>query len=114
MEDAELVGGVLVSAVDPMASAQELARLLAASGIDRSAATRAGLHPQLVEVLRARLSGDGPRIESACREGAAWVLGRRSTVVTEPWDLVASLPGGTALADSRDRRNTLLRGQITT
>jgi phosphatidylserine/phosphatidylglycerophosphate/cardiolipin synthase-like enzyme len=97
VEDAELVGGVLVSSLDPMASAQDLARLLASPHIDRTAATRAGLHPELVDVARARLGGDSERIEAACREGAAWVLGRRSVVLTEPWDLVASLPAGTAL-----------------
>ena len=97
MDDAELVGGVLIDADDPRASAHELAHLLLAPLPDRAAATRAGLHPELVDVLRARLGRDSERIATACQEGAAWVLGRRSVAVGEPWDLVASLPGGTAL-----------------
>ena len=97
MDDAELVGGVLVGADDPRASADELARLLQAPLPDRAAATRAGLHPELVGVLRARFGRDSGRIATACQEGAAWVLGRRSVAVGEPWDLVASLPGGTTL-----------------
>ena len=79
------------------ASARELAGLVASSRVDRAAAIRANLHPDLVEVLRVRFSGDSARIASACREGAAWVLGRRSVTIAEPWDLVASLPAGTAL-----------------
>jgi phosphatidylserine/phosphatidylglycerophosphate/cardiolipin synthase-like enzyme len=97
MEDAELVGGVLIGAANPMASAHDLSRLLQSPRLDRLAARRAGLHPDLVDVLRARLVGDGDRIEAACREGAAWVLGRLSVTAAEPWDLVASLPAGTAL-----------------
>jgi hypothetical protein len=97
VDDAELVGGVLVGADDPRASADELARLLLAPLPDRAAATRAGLHPELVGVRRARFGRDSERIATVCQEGAAWVLGRRSVAVGEPWDLVASLPGGTAL-----------------
>ncbi len=97
MDDAELVGGVLDGSPDPRASAQDLAALLVAARVDRGAATRAGLHPDLVGVLRARLGSDPDRVEAVCREGAAWVLGRRSVANGEPWDLVASLPGGTAL-----------------
>lgn len=97
MDDAELVGGVLVDAPDPREAARQLANILLAPTADPTAAARAGLHGGLVEVLRARLSGDTDRIGIACQEGAAWVLGRRSIVVDEPWDLVASLPGRTAL-----------------
>ncbi|MGH3400959.1 MAG: phospholipase D-like domain-containing protein [Streptosporangiaceae bacterium] len=97
MDDAELVGGVLDGSADPWASALDLEALLVAAREDRGAATRAGLHPDLVGVLRARLGSDPDRIGAACREGAAWVLGRRSVTLAEPWDLVASLPGGTAL-----------------
>jgi phosphatidylserine/phosphatidylglycerophosphate/cardiolipin synthase-like enzyme len=97
MDDAELVGGVLVDAPDPREAAGHLADILLASSADPTAAARAGLHGGLVEVLRSRLRGDKDRIATACQEGAAWVLGRRSIVVDEPWDLVASLPGGTAL-----------------
>lgn len=97
MDDAELVGGVLDGSPDPRASARHLAALLAAARPDPGAATRAGLHPDLVGVLRASIGSDPDRIDAACREGAAWVLGRRSFTVAEPWDLVASLPGGTTL-----------------
>lgn len=97
MDDAELVGGVLVGVPDPRAAARELAGLLLAPSADHGRATRAGLHPDLVQVLRGRLGSDADRITTACQEGAAWVLGRRSIVVVEPWELVASLPGGTTL-----------------
>ncbi|PZF83940.1 phospholipase D-like domain-containing protein [Jiangella anatolica] len=97
MDDAELVGGVLVGCDDPRAAAVELARLLMAERPDRSAAIRAGLEPDLVHVLRNRLRGMGDGIPTLCQEAAAWVLGRRSLVLTEPWDLVASLPSGASL-----------------
>jgi phosphatidylserine/phosphatidylglycerophosphate/cardiolipin synthase-like enzyme len=97
MDDAELVGGALVDAADPRATARTLAELVIAPRLDRSAARSAALHPDLVDVLRARLGGDRARVEVACQEGAAWVLGRRSVVADDPWDLVASLPGGTRL-----------------
>lgn len=97
MDDAELVSGVLDGSPEPQASAQDLAALLLAERVDRAAVTRAGLHPDLVSVLRARLGSDPERIDAACREGAAWVLGRRSVTIAEPWDLVASLPPGTNL-----------------
>ena len=97
MDHAELIGGVLVDCDDPRSSAVELARLLTAAGLDRSAAARAGLEPDLVDVLRSRLAGDGDRIAALCQEAAAWVLGRRSVVLAEPWDLVATLPSGAAL-----------------
>jgi phosphatidylserine/phosphatidylglycerophosphate/cardiolipin synthase-like enzyme len=97
VDDAELVGGVLVDAPDPRRAARQLANILLAPTADPIAAARAGLHRGLVEVLRARLRGDKDRIAVACSEGAAWVLGRRSIVVGDPWDLVASLPSGAAL-----------------
>lgn len=97
MEDAELVAGVLDGAGDPRAAADVLAELLVAPRTDRVAASRAGLHPGLVDVVRVRLGDDRERIGAACREGAAWVLGRRSVTVAEPWDLVASLSAGTTL-----------------
>lgn len=97
MDDAELVGGVLVGCDDPRSSAAELARLLTAPRLDRSAAARAGLEPDLLDVLRARLGGDPDRIPALCQEAASWVLGRRSVVLAEPWDLVATLPPGASL-----------------
>jgi phosphatidylserine/phosphatidylglycerophosphate/cardiolipin synthase-like enzyme len=97
VDDAALIGGVLVDCDDPRSSAAELARLLAAARSDRAGALRARLDPDLVDVLRNRLPRDQTRITILCQEAAAWVLGRRSVVVGEPWDLVASLPGGTTL-----------------
>lgn len=97
MEDAELVAGVLDRSPDPVDSAHELAGLLTAASTDRPAARRVGLDPDLVDVLRGQFGKDRDRIRTACREGAVWVLGRRSVTVAEPWDLVASLPPGASL-----------------
>lgn len=97
MHDAELVGGVLYAAPDPWSTAHDLAGLLTASRADRPQASGFGLDPDLVEVLRAHFRGDRQRIDTACDLGAAWVLGRRSAVSVEPWDLVASLPRNTPL-----------------
>ena len=97
MDDAELVGGVLDDTPDPRESARQLIDLLLAPLPDQAAAARSGLHPELVDVLRARLGDDPDRVTTACQEGASWVLGRRSVATEEPWDLVASLPGGTDL-----------------
>lgn len=94
MEDAELVAGVLDRSADPVASAHDLAALLTAASTDRPAARSLGLDPDLVDVLRGQFGSDRDRIRTACREGAVWVLGRRSVTVAEPWDLVASLPPG--------------------
>lgn len=92
MDDAELVGGVLIDTEDPRTSAADLAELLLAPRPNPAAAIRAGLEPHLVDVLRDRLGEDADRISTICQEAAAWVLGRRSLIPTEPWDLVASLP----------------------
>ncbi len=97
VDDAELIGGVLIGCADPRASGIELAELLIRAQSDRPAAVRAGLDPDLVDVLRHRLVLDGERASLLCQEAAAWVLGRRSVVVGEPWDLVASLPAGSRL-----------------
>lgn len=97
MDDAELVGGVLDKAANPREAACQLADLLLSVRHDRAAVLAAGLYPDLVEVLRARIGGDRNRVTTACQEGAAWVLGRRSAQVGEPWELVASLPGGTKI-----------------
>lgn len=103
MDDAELVGGVLDAAPDPRDAAHQLADLLLAPLADPAAAAQAGLAPELVEVLRARLGEDPDRINTACQQGAAWVLGRRSAAAQEPWDLVASLPAGTDLPPGLNR-----------
>ena len=97
MDDAELVGGVLDATPDPRDAADQLTDLLLAPLPDPAAATRAGLAPELVEVLRDRLGNDPDRAITACQQGAAWVLGRRSVPTEEPWDLVASLPAATDL-----------------
>ena len=103
MDDAELVGGVLDDAPDPRNAAHQLTDLLLAPLPDPAAAARAGLHPELVEVLRSRLGDDPDRVITACQQGAAWVLGRRSVTAQEPWDLVASLPAGTDLPAGLNR-----------
>lgn len=92
MDDAELVGGVLLDAPDPRRSARDLADLLTGGTPGGSR-----FDPVLVNVLRNRLGRDRARIETACNLGAAWVMGRRSITTAEPWELVASLPGGTPL-----------------
>ncbi len=97
MEDAELVAGVLDQSPDPATSAHDLAALLTTASTDRGAARRVGLDPDLVDVLRGQFGTDVDRIRTACREGAVWVLGRRSVVVAEPWDLVASFPPSVSL-----------------
>lgn len=97
MDDSELVGGVLLDFPDPYEGATVLANLILAPRSNSHAAALAGLDPHLVEVLRMKLGSDPIRVEGACRLGAAWVAGRRSVKVADPWDLVASLPAGTAL-----------------
>ncbi|MYB30543.1 MAG: hypothetical protein F4Y18_05860 [Cenarchaeum sp. SB0663_bin_5] len=103
MDDAELVGGVLDAAPDPHHAAHQLADLLLAPLADPATAARVGLHPELVDVLRARLGDDPDRVITACQQGAAWVLGRRSVPTEAPWDLVASLPVGTDLPPGLSR-----------
>lgn len=85
MLDAELVAGVLDQTPDPVAAADDLAALLITASTDRAVARRDGLDPDLVDVLRGQFGTDGDRIRTACREGAVWVLGRRSVTVAEPW-----------------------------
>src|SRR5690242_11145455 len=96
MDEAELVGGVLVDASDPRVAARALAQLILAP-TNRTSAKAAGLHPDLVDVLRARFGNDPAHVAVVCQEGAAWVLGRRSIAAGDSSYLVASLPGGTHL-----------------
>jgi hypothetical protein len=103
VKDAELVGGVLVDIGNLSEGARALSRLLLAQDLDRREASGAGFDPDLVEVLRSRFGLDADRVTSACDLGAAWVLGRRSVVAVEPWDIVASLPAGTPLPDGLRR-----------
>jgi phosphatidylserine/phosphatidylglycerophosphate/cardiolipin synthase-like enzyme len=92
MDDAELVGGVLLDAPELGRAARDLAHLLTGGSPHGSR-----FDPVLVDVLRSRLGSDRHRIERACDLGAAWVMGRRSVTTAELWELVASLPGGTPL-----------------
>ncbi|MET7288193.1 phospholipase D-like domain-containing protein [Streptomyces sp. NPDC005573] len=66
--------------------------MLLAPKLDRAAVIQAGLDPELVKVLRSRFANAHEQIPALCQEAAAWVLGRRSVVSVDPWDLVASLP----------------------
>lgn len=97
MDDAELAGGALADAPDPRRAARDLAQLLIAPQVNRRAASNAGLDADLVDVLHARFGDDPSRIHSVCDQGAAWVLGRRSSASADMWEVVASLPGGVAL-----------------
>jgi phosphatidylserine/phosphatidylglycerophosphate/cardiolipin synthase-like enzyme len=97
MDDAELVGGVLLDAADPKAAAATLAGLLKTPNVQPTEARRTGFDPELLEVLRRRFNRSPTAIDQACAEGAAWVLGRRSIAISHPWELVASLPQGTPL-----------------
>ncbi len=92
MDDAELVGGVILDSPDPDQAAHDLADLLTGSPTSGS-----HFDPVLVDVLRNRLGRDRSRIETACALGAAWVMGRRSVRSVGSWELVASLPRGTVL-----------------
>jgi phosphatidylserine/phosphatidylglycerophosphate/cardiolipin synthase-like enzyme len=111
MDDAELIGGVLNGAADPRSAAKNLNALLLAGRADALAARRAGFDPDLVRIVGSKLGGNPNRIEMACALGAAWVMGRRSVPMPEPWDLVASLPQGTRLPAGlrRTTGETLMR-----
>lgn len=97
MNEAELVGGVLFDADDPVEAAASLVELLTEERPAPEQAHEAGLEPVLVESLRKKLPTDRKSLEVACYGGAAWVLGRRSAVSEESWEVVASLPSGTVL-----------------
>jgi phosphatidylserine/phosphatidylglycerophosphate/cardiolipin synthase-like enzyme len=97
MDDAELVGGVLLDAPDPKTAAATLAGLLKMPSVEQAEVRRAGFDRELLKVLRRRFDRRPTAIDQACAEGAAWVLGRRSTAISHPWELVASLPQGTPL-----------------
>lgn len=97
MDDAELVGGLLVRAADPRSVSRMLVTALKGPNTTRAALRRAGLDPDLVDGLRQIFGTDSSRIDQACREGAAWALGRRAVEITEPWELVATFPPGEPL-----------------
>jgi len=97
MNTAAFVGGALYDAADPAAAAVLLVELLVDLSADADAARRCGFEPSVVEALRHALPGGRARIEAACAAGAAWVLGRRSAPAAGTWELVATLPPGSAL-----------------
>lgn len=97
MQEAELVGGVLLGASDPTSAAKVLLELLTSTRPDPAAARAAGLEPVLVESLKRKLRSDQSSLAIACASGAGWALGRRSSSTTEAWEVVASLPQGAPL-----------------
>jgi hypothetical protein len=96
VESAELVGGVLYDAEDPVATGRELVELLTSDRVDEVRTRDAGLEPVLVSSLKRKLGADRNAIELACAGGVGWVLGRRSSQVEDTWEVVASLPGAGA------------------
>src|SRR5437867_1464868 len=103
MHEAELVGGVLYDAADPIAAAAALLELIGSGSPNPAGARAAGLEPALVESLRRRMPADRRALELACAAGTGWVLGRRSVQSTEQWETVASLPGNVPLPDGLRR-----------
>jgi len=97
MQEAELVGGVLLGASDPTSAAKVLLELLTSTRSDPAAARAAGLEPVLVESLKRQLRSEQSSLAIACASGAGWALGRRSSSTTEAWEVVASLPQGAPL-----------------
>ena len=97
LKDAELVGGVLFSVADVATAAHGLSNLLANDESPASTIDGVGFDPELVRVLRLRFGSDQARIDRACLLGAAWLLGRRSVPIDEPWEIVASIPSGSTL-----------------
>lgn len=93
------MGGVLYDTSDPIAAAEALFELISSGNPDPVGARAAGLEPALVESLRRRMPAERRSLELACAAGAGWVLGRRSAERGEQWEVVASLPRGTALPD---------------
>jgi len=97
MEDAELVGGILLASPDIRAAARALVELLEAEALDPAKAQVHGLEPELVAVLRTRFKREQERICEVCALGAAWAMGRASTAVAGAWELVASWPSGESM-----------------
>jgi phosphatidylserine/phosphatidylglycerophosphate/cardiolipin synthase-like enzyme len=97
VDEAELVGGVLFAADNPVQAASVLLELLVADRVDPIRAREAGLEPVLVESVRRRLAREARSLELACAKGAAWLQGRRSAVREESWEVVASLRGSDPL-----------------
>ena len=92
LDEAELVGGALFDAIDPVAAGDFLASVLRSGTPDIESVRTVGIEPSLVTALRHHIPDDPRAIELACARGAAWVMGRRSATPTEHWELVASLP----------------------
>jgi phosphatidylserine/phosphatidylglycerophosphate/cardiolipin synthase-like enzyme len=97
LKDAELVGGVLFGMEDVPDAARALSNLLTSDERLGPGIQTGGFDPELVRVLRQRFDGDQERISRACLLGGAWILGRRSVPLDEPWEIVASLPSGLSL-----------------
>ena len=106
MNEAELFGGVLYTASDPVSAAKTLSLLLKSPQTDHELAAQAGLDPVLVDSLRLLEIADDSKIEIACALGAAWVSGRRSAPKVEMWETVASLPSHFVLPNRLDRTTT--------
>lgn len=104
MDNVELVAGVLIGAEDPKASAAVLAQALRAEPRASLDLTRElGLDEQLVDVLRSHFTRQPHDIDRACSEAAAWILGRRSVEIDDPWDLVVTLPPGARFPQGLER-----------
>jgi phosphatidylserine/phosphatidylglycerophosphate/cardiolipin synthase-like enzyme len=103
VNEAELVGGVLFDADDPVEAARQLVELLTAAQVDPQRARQVGLEPVLVESLKRSLPTDRAAVEIACASGGAWVMGRRSARADETWEVVASLPARAPLPDGLRR-----------
>jgi phosphatidylserine/phosphatidylglycerophosphate/cardiolipin synthase-like enzyme len=87
-----MVAAVLYESPDPETTAKALAELLCSGDAGGHGAQALGLEPTLVSALANALPADPGALKLACVSGAAWVLGRRSAVRTDKWELVASLP----------------------
>jgi phosphatidylserine/phosphatidylglycerophosphate/cardiolipin synthase-like enzyme len=106
MNVAELVGGALFDASDPINAGAALAELLQVPDPDGAKARLRGFDPAVVRSLRRRLPADRASIEQACAQGSAWVLGRRSAPPGESWEAVATVPHGLRALPRGLRRTT--------
>ena len=84
-----LLGGVLFSAPDPLASASELAEFVARGGRRPS-----HLSGQLVDTAEKLLADfEEPEVVRTCVAAAGWVLGYRAAPAEPGWEIVISQPG---------------------
>lgn len=112
MDAAELVGGVLFDAPDPVHAADQLAQLLISDDRDSTRASQLGFEPDLVAGLRHALPDEPVMIRIACAQGAGWVIGRRSLECArnDSWEPVATLrvKGGLPRGLRRTTAETLI------